>query len=438
MLECFPHYVRFSPEVPVRCVTPIGRHFIHRFYDTTPISPSGRYIAVTELPFDDRLPKFGDAARVCVIDLHSGREVFSEQTTCWDTQVGAHVQWGADDRSLFFNIADTNADARCKLVDIFGGLQRVLDTSVYMVSPGGTKVYSPDLTKIGLLQPGYGMPVPNIASRRNKGASPRDGLFKCDVASGESTLLVSFAEIYERLREGFGDLDLRSGGLHGFHVKVSPDEKHLMFIVRWLPENAIAKGTKNYLISMTADASDMWMPVNDARWKGGHHPNWCPDSKSIVMNLKFPTMPVSLQKIVRLAERCFRKLGIKVPLEVDPLRLATFSLDGSRLEPVGGFSLGSGHPTLTPDMQFVLTDAYVDEPVSFGDGSVPIRLVSKDTGVERCLVRMTCRPPWNGPNREWRVDPHPAWDRSGRFITLNGYHEGSRRVFVADLQSTLA
>jgi len=37
-----------------------------------------------------------------------------------------------------------------------------------------------------------------------------------------------------------------------------------------------------------------------------------------------------------------------------------------------------------------------------------------------------------------RVDPHPAWDRTWRYVTFNGFVGGSRRVFVADMRALLA
>jgi len=48
----FPAYTDFAPRVPVYCVTPGGTGYIHRYYDSSPFSPSGRYFAVTRLPFE--------------------------------------------------------------------------------------------------------------------------------------------------------------------------------------------------------------------------------------------------------------------------------------------------------------------------------------------------------------------------------------------------
>lgn len=53
---------------------------IHRYYDTSPFSPTGRYIAVTVLPFEDRIPRVGDVAEVVVKDLTTGAVVFTAKT----------------------------------------------------------------------------------------------------------------------------------------------------------------------------------------------------------------------------------------------------------------------------------------------------------------------------------------------------------------------
>lgn len=53
--------------------------------------------------------------------------------------------------------------------------------------------------------------------------------------------------------------------------------------------------------------------------------------------------------------------------------------------------------------------------------------------VGRCLVRLFTRASVRDP--ALRVDPHPAWDRQGRFIVFNGFAGGTRRVYVADMAS---
>ena len=46
---------------------------------------------------------------------------------------------------------------------------------------------------------------------------------------------------------------------------------------------------------------------------------------------------------------------------------------------------------------------------------------------------------WPGMERirVLRLDPHPAWDRTWRYVTFNAVAGGTRRVFVADMARLL-
>lgn len=68
-LDRFPRYTEFDPLVPVWCLTPNEGRCIHRFFDTSPIAPGGRYAAVFRLPFEDRQPAPGEVGQIVVADL---------------------------------------------------------------------------------------------------------------------------------------------------------------------------------------------------------------------------------------------------------------------------------------------------------------------------------------------------------------------------------
>jgi hypothetical protein len=180
------------------------------------------------------------------------------------------------------------------------------------------------------------------------------------------------------------------------------------------------------------------MAIDDRRWQGGHHPNWCPDSETIVMNLRFSSFPKGIVKISMLAEKLLRRLGLKLPFQPNPLRFALFRYDGSECRPIPGNELGSGHPTLSLDARYLLSDAYPYEDVTPKDGTVPLRFVNLTTGRSRCVVRINCQPAFSGPNAEYRVDPHPAWHRGGRIVTFNACPNGKRAVYIADFSALLS
>jgi len=404
----FPRYTEFEPVTPVWCVTPEVDGAFHRFFDTSPFSPSGRYVGLTRLLSEDRLPEPGDPAEIVVVDLEGGSHSVVAETRGWDTQLGAQVQWGATDDDLFYNDLDTETWQPYGVkLDPGTGTAMRLDGTVYMVSADGRTAASPCLLRTALTQAGYGVVVPDEHVPRNDGASEDDGLYVTDTGTGDSRLLVSFADIVEAAWPALPEAGRTDGAFYGFHVKWDLAGDRLMLVLRFKPNDAGEK-TRANLITMRADGSDINVAIPSTIWteKGGHHPNWCPDGEHVMMNIN--------------------EHG-------DGMRFVQARFDGTDYRVMTEAVRGSGHPALHPNGRHIVTDAYPKEPVSFGDGTVPIRLVDLAEGAETTLARMQIVPPFTGPKNELRVDPHPAWDRGFRRIAFNGCPDVTRRVYVADL-----
>jgi hypothetical protein len=413
----FPAYTQFDPRVPVHCVTPGLPGAIHRFYDSSPFSPSGRYLAVTRLPFEDRLPRPGETADVVVIDLDTAECRKVAATRGWDTQLGAQVQWGADDRTLLYNDVDTATWLPYGVrVDPLGDEQRRLGGTIYAVSPDGRWSASPCLRRVGRTQRGYGVVVPPSRVPENRGAAADDGIWLTDTETGETRLLASIAAVFEEAfapgqRERYG-----GGDFYGFHVKWNPQGSRLLFVLRWIPRTMLPwrrKKSHRRLNVITLDAAGRQarIAVPDTLWrKGGNHPNWCPDGDHLLMNLN---------------------------TDGEGIRFARVRYDGSGCAALSRKVPGSGHPTLHPDGRHVLTDAYPHEPVAYGDGTTPLRWVRFADDAETALVRIRTRSDHEARASALRIDPHPAWDRSFRRVAFNACPDGRRHVFVADLDSLL-
>lgn len=417
-LDAFPAYTDFEPRVPVHCVTPGGTGFIHRFYDSSPFSPSGRYVALTRLPFENRLPKPGDVAEVVVVDLVTGEAEVVGDTRGWDTQLGAQVQWGSDDRTLLFNDVDTTSWTPFGVrLDPLSGERNRLDGTIYAVSPDGRWAAGPCLRRCLRTQRGYGVVVPAECIPTNRGAPVDDGIYVTDLATGASRLLVSTADIFAQAFPAAAHPKYAGGDFYGFHVKWSPQGNRLLFVLRWIPRTWMPwRRKKRYrrfnVVTLDADGSDPRIAVDDASWrKGGNHPGWCPDGEHVLMNLN---------------------------TEGEGLRFARVRYDGTDLTTLSRAFRGSGHPTMHPDGHHVLTDAYPQEPVAFGDGTVPIRWLDLRSGEERTLVRIQTRSEHERREVALRVDPHPAWDRTFTRIAFNACPGGRRQVFVADLAGVVA
>ena len=68
---------------------------IHRFFDTSPLSPSGQYLAVTELPaFNAGTNQIlYSESNMVIIDTKDRSRRVVGATHAWDSQLGAQVQW---------------------------------------------------------------------------------------------------------------------------------------------------------------------------------------------------------------------------------------------------------------------------------------------------------------------------------------------------------
>ncbi len=410
-----------EPAVPLRCVTPQAGGYLHRFHDTSPFSPSGRYVAMTRLLAEDRLPRPGDVAEIAVADLETGALRTVAETRGADTQVGAHVQWGRDDDTLYFNDLDTATwQAHGVRLALHDGARTRLAGTVYNVAPDARTSVGPDLARIGVTQAGYGVVVPRGQVRLHAGAPVDDGVHVTDLETGATRIVASLADIVAATfpRAELAELAARGGGgFYGFHAKWNPQGTRIMFMLRFVPAAANARWLSS-VITMHADGSGLARPIGWRQWmRGGHHPNWCPDGEHLLMNL-----------------------------DVDGrgLRFVRVRHDGAGLRLLDEHIRGSGHPTMHPDGVHILTDAYaasaraaLASPEAHADGTTPIRWIDFTASRERELLRIGTAMPFTGPRDELRVDAHPAWDRGFRRIAFNASPDGTRRVFVADLAAVV-
>lgn len=183
-----------------------------------------------------------------------------------------------------------------------------------------------------------------------------------------------------------------------FQVKWNPQGTRLLTSVQWTPRSG---GKRNRcIITMKADGTDLRTAVTAEQWAaGGHHINWCPDGSHLSMNLNVVGEP--------------------------GLELITVRCDGG--DPRVVFKPGSGHPSFHPAGRHMIADAYPHEPVAFGDGSVPLRLIDTQTPTCTNIVRVYV----SATRGEFRVDAHPAWNASGRYVVFNGFVHDTRKVYIA-------
>ncbi|MFP4026265.1 MAG: hypothetical protein ACLFWL_00550 [Candidatus Brocadiia bacterium] len=413
-LDDFPRYTDYNPKIPVWCITPEERRCIHRFFDTSPFSPSGRSVAVFRMPFEDRCPEPGDMGEIVVVDLEDGEERVIDTTCGWEPQMGANLNWGGDDSTLFYNDVDLETwEPFAVKFDLVSGERERLEGCVYQASPDGKWLVSANMTTMRRTQTGYGVMIPDELVARNQGLKEDDGLYLTDTESGEMHMVISIREAVEACSDRIDMDEYERGETYGFHSKFTPDGQRLMFSLRHTPphEEFAMWPTHFEVLTLSPDGTDIHDAVPAQYWeKGGHHSNFFPDGQKISFNLN---------------------------MDGDGMKFCEAACDGSFVRKLFDDPPGGGHPTVHPDGRHILTDSYITEPVAYGDGTIPIRWIDRRKREETHLIRIRTETSHQGGESALRVDPHPAWDRDYRRIAFNGFADGTRRVYVADLSGIL-
>lgn len=417
----FPLVKEYSSQVPVYCVTPKVGRTIHRFFDTSPISPSGKYIALFRMPQEERTPQPGEKGEIIVIDLSTGEEHTVATTAGWESQMGANLNWGSDDSTLIFNDVDTSDwSVHGVKLNWKSGSKSFFDKGVYHVSPDGHYALCADLTAMRRTQTGYGVMIPDELVPENHGISEKNGIWITDLTKMKTTMLISLTETIERAVSKSSWDDYASRENYFFHTKWSPTGKYLMFSLR----RYSASGARQFsnmspdmrydVFTMRPDKSELCDTIPQDVWRNlGHHTNWCPDEEHLSMNLA-----IDGGSVVKF---CF------------------VNRNGTNLHKLCNDPIGSGHPTLHPNGKFLVTDAYQFETFCRPDGCTPLRLIDTSTLKTTIIAWLPVAIPQERLLSDvgLRVDPHPAWDRTWRYLTFNAYLNNTRRVFIADMKRFL-
>ena len=413
----FPEYDRFAPRRPALVLTPDRRGCFHRFFDTSPFSPGGRYVALLQAPFEDRVNRPGEAATVLVVDLETGEEHEAGTTRGWEFQMGANLQWGTDDETLLYNDVDTAGwTAHGVRLSWRTGEARSFPRGIYHASPDGRFAAVTNPLAMRRTQNGYGVLVPDELVPRNRGLSEEDGLFVTDVDTGEIDLVAPIRKlVFDGVpREERGDYEAMEN--YAFHCKWNPPGDRLMVTIRRKPAGhrepfAVRNHGEMWFDVFTCrpDGSDVHRAVPWSEWKkGGHHTTFFPDGGHLSMNVNLHGRGMVLMQV---------------------------NYDGTDYRPITEKVPGSGHPTFHRDTRHILTDTYVNElpalrPPGVPDDHNPIRWIDTDAGTEEQLLWIPTATPYQKDESVLRVDPHPAWSRDYRMAMVNTFIDGTRHPVV--------
>ena len=391
--------------VPCRAITRGPKHHWFGYYDKREFDPAGRRVLSNEVDFEGRSPTGKDSIKVGYVDTAKNDQWHEIGTSnAWGWQQGCMLQWiGDDGKRILWN--DRQEDSFvCRIYDVDSQSIKTLPKPIYTLSSDGRYGLSADFRRIDNLRPGYGydgLADPNVNDR-----APEDsGIWRVDLASGQSELILSLADV---AKIAWPDGSTHPEAWHYFnHLLVSPGGKRFIVLHRYRPEFdpktlQFNGGFVTRMLTANMDGSDLY--VLDPSGYTSHF-IWNGDDAVTMW-----TRPQG------------QKNGFY-----------NFVDQTDQVTPIGHSKMPTnGHNTFLPAPydDWILNDTYPDRNTR----RQTVFLYHVPTDRRFDLGHFPSPPEYRG---EWRCDTHPRSSNDGLQVAIDSPHDGGRQVYLLDIRELL-
>jgi len=374
-------------------LSPDDGHYGFGYYDRTPWNHDASLHLALKMPQSERLPERGERCRVGVIEQATG--VFHDlaSTRAWNHQQGAMTQWlPGRDNQLIFNDWDEDAGSlvtRC--MDLNGREVTRYDRPIYIISPDGRWGASLNFARIPRRGYSYADAGMDLAPADLDG----DGIFLTDLRTGQSSLVISYRQIFACHPAPF-----LAEGRHSWlnHIIFNRDSSKLLFLLRHTADVNEPYPWQTHMYTARIDGSDLACPLPDFYWKWISHQIWGRTPGEILIDANWQGEG---SEYVVFDER------------IRPLQAKRISR-----------GMGPcGHLVFSPDGRKMLADTYEV------DRWQALALVNVDTGEHEVIGRFT-HPTRDELHHDVRCDLHPKWSPDGRMISVDSLHDGMRGIYI--------
>ncbi|MGJ8631221.1 MAG: hypothetical protein ACSHWT_09270 [Glaciecola sp.] len=366
-------------------------HIMTTFFDINPVSPCGRFLVVTHVPFIDRIPFLGEICTIKVIDLNNYNIIYTTTTEAWGSQLGANVQWGINSETLHYNVIKNE-----KIIGITKNITTnetiELKNAIYCIDIKNNISYSPYIEYFNSMIYGYSAPEKNPITTSNQKKENKAIYISC-LKTGELIEKIFLDDIINKIRT---QEKINYICPNIFHIKINTASDKIFFVLH--SYNSVLKiSPRKQLILYDIKSYTFKVIVSAKEWdNGGHHPSWI-NERMILMNLK-------IDKKMRF-------------VSIDTVTLEKTILSKK--------ILGGGHPTLVNNKR-IITDAYVSEPFVNSKKHVALRDIDINNDTEKVISYVNT----NRVSGDCRIDPHPYILKNKNIVIWNGIHKGYRAVFI--------
>ncbi len=384
-----------SFELKMRELSPEDGHYFFGYYDLQPYHPNGRFHLAHKVQFVDRLPEADDVAELGYIDTETRTFHKIAETTAWNFQQGAMLQWYGEDHILYnvrkgdhFETAITNWKT---------GETRYCPLPSAHVSADGRYSLSINFSRIFDFRPGYGYagkPDPFAEVKH----PAEDGIFLQNLQTGEYKLIVS----YERMAKEFPQAPYTDEKIVVNHITFNPSAKRFLFLLRNFPG---AVGRHRTML-LTSDLEGNLYKLTD--YEVNSHYHWKNDEEILMV---YGTGVVGFYPFKHALFRMEDQTPHKMWIPEKQL-------------------IGDVHCLYSPDRRYISGDGYP------GREDRKRKLYLYDTQTEQCIV-LAAIPVTDPPLTDLRCDLHARWNPAGDKLSLDSNATGRRTVMEIDLTNVI-
>ncbi len=353
------------------------------YYDKSPWTHDLRWYACHRLEHEH--------VAVQVYDHQTGGSVVLGRSPAWNYQQGSMLQWlpRQSTPTLIYNsVADGQLVAH--IVQVSGG-QQTLPAPVQVLHPSGSHALLLNYRRLAQCDPAYGYTV-DVQNFAPDLPHNQDGIWQIDLAGGQPLLLITLTQLEQIAPRP--EL-AHASGQHVNHLLYSPNGSRFVFVHRW--RTAQGRFSRLY-VANTANPTPRLLL--DERMVS--HYGWR-DERTLLAYARTAAHGDGYY-LIDVAQ------GNSTPLARGTLE-----------------RLGDGHPTYSPDRQWIVTDSYPDRA-----RQRHLLLYHVTTGELIEVGRFLAPLRYDG---DLRCDLHPRWSPDGRMLSIDSTHSGTRQTYLLDVSA---
>lgn len=364
-----------------------GYFYFFGYYDLQPFDSNDKYHLCHRVKFMDRLPLKDDVCELGVLDPDTKEFIKYSETTAWNFQQGAMLQWFVPDESIVYNVREGDG-FNTEIKNIKTGETRRLPLAVANVSNDRKYGLCLNMSRIFDFRPGYGyseVPDPYFDIK----APQNDGIFLMDMETGEYKLIINYADIIKQFpREPYTDCKLVVN-----HITFNPSGTRFLFLLRNFREGNAMWNTQ----LITSDLEGNMCPLSD--YISNSHYNWKNDTQILIVTSHTGNTRDNL---------CLR----------DDFTGDTIMYDLPELHE-------DIHCLYSPNQRYIIGDGYpIKEDYR--------KLWLYDTKENKAILLVSVYS-YKAALGDVRCDLHARWNHKGNKITFDSNHNGARCVCEMDL-----